>query len=176
MNLDEFRQHLHQLEEADWQAVMNGRSILIVDDRYLETGPADAENACLGLNDGQGAGDGAELKEQIMNNAEQILNNYYLDHALTAEGFRYQVERLFVIHGICAFAAAQDCLPDRTLFVEGGEVIAEHAESPRHRYGVYCELDHDMSGEECEVYIRQWLEQGEAHEQYLGMNVCRYNC
>jgi hypothetical protein len=62
------------------------------------------------------------------------------------------------------------------LFVDGGEVIAECADSPRHRYGVFCELESTLSEHAIEEQVRQWLERGEAYEDYLGMNVCRYNC
>lgn len=176
MNVDEFEQLLRQLKETDWQSVFGGQSILIVNDRFLQTGPANADNACLGLPQGQGVNDLASLRRESLNNAAKLLNNYYLTHALTAEGFRRQVEQLFEIHGVCTFSAAEDGIPDRTIFVEGGEVIAETAESPRHRYGVYCKLDEDMNKDACEAYVRRWLKRGDAHEQYLGMNVCRYNC
>jgi hypothetical protein len=176
MIVDEFEKLLLQLKDADWQAVTRGQSVLIVDDCYLQIGPADAENACLAPPEGEVANDITALRCETLKNAEKLLTNFYLTHALTARGFRYQVEGLFEIHGPCAFATVQDALPDRTLFVEGGEVIAEGAGSPRHRYGVYCELDHDMDQQTCEAFVRQWLECGDAHEQYLGMNVCRYNC
>jgi len=40
----------------------------------------------------------------------------------------------------------------------------------------YCELEHPLEDGELEKYVRKWLQRGEAHERYLGMNACRYNC
>jgi len=86
------------------------------------------------------------------------------------------VEDLIDRLGAGAFAAAPRQLARYTLFVEGGEVVAESAESPRHKYGVYCELERPVGDAETEVRVRKWLQRGEAHERYLEMNVCRYNC
>ena len=75
-----------------------------------------------------------------------------------------------------AFAAVAGQYPKYTLFVEGDRVVAESAESPRHRYGAFCELDHVLSGVASDDRVRQWLGSGEAYSLYLSMNVCRYSC
>jgi hypothetical protein len=39
---------------------------------------------------------------------------------------------------------------------------------------VFCELQRPLAV--LDERVRRWLERGEAHQRYLGMNVCRYNC
>jgi hypothetical protein len=41
---------------------------------------------------------------------------------------------------------------------------------------VFLELEQPLPDADIDPKIRKWLEQGEAYEDYLGMNVCRYNC
>ena len=95
---------------------------------------------------------------------------------LSRSAFDRQVEALFEQHGAAAFAALEGHYPERTLFVEGDRVVAESADSPRHRYGTFCELEEPLDGAALEAYVRQWLASGDAYELYIGMNVCRYNC
>ena len=99
-----------------------------------------------------------------------------MSQALSQSDFNQQVEQLFALHGAAAFAAPSGHYPQYTLFVEEETVVAESASSPRHRYGVFCELDQPLAGAALEKHVRQWLSSGEAYALYLSMNVCRYNC
>jgi hypothetical protein len=99
-----------------------------------------------------------------------------MNEPLSQNEFNRQVEALFETYGASAFAALASQYPKYTLFVEDDKVVAESAESPRHRYGAFCELDHALSGTALDDRVRQWLSSGEAYSLYLSMNVCRYNC
>ncbi|WP_322629614.1 hypothetical protein [Halothiobacillus sp.] len=99
-----------------------------------------------------------------------------MDQALTQTEFNQQVETLFAMHGATSFAAGAGNYPLHTLFVDGDRVIPESADSPRHRYGAFCELDHALNDAARDAHVRRWLSSGEAYNLYLSMNVCRYNC
>lgn len=99
-----------------------------------------------------------------------------MNEPLSQAEFDRQVEALFEIHGASAFAAVAGQYSQYTLFVDGDRVVAEAVESPRHRYGAFCELDHALNGAALDDRVRQWLSSGEAYSLYLSMNVCRYNC
>jgi hypothetical protein len=170
-----FIELLEQLEDSSWQALREGRDICIIDDQRLEIGPEESGNAVVSASLIQ-TGDAEEFRREVISRAPEFLCRYYQAHPLSLAGFKQQVLQLFTEHGAEAFAAAEGELPERTLFVDGSEVIAESAESPRHRYGAYCELDELSPGQDVAEFVMQWLEQGEAHERYLEMNVCRYNC
>jgi hypothetical protein len=175
MNVEAFMRLLEALPEAAWQSVIDGQSIVNVDDQSLTTGAADAGNAIIRAS-GEDTETRGSLKQSSLDQAADILHNYYLTHPVTLKGFNAQVQGLIDIHGAEAFASQAGGLPKYTLFVEGGEVVAEPQSSPRHRYGVFCELDLAASKLTVSDHVRRWLERGEAHERYLEMNVCRYNC
>lgn len=94
---------------------------------------------------------------------------------LSREAFERQVRELFEQHGIESFAAPPGQLPARSLFVGSDGVVAEAADSPRHRYGAYCEIP---AGNlmDLATLVEKWLNSGEAYDLYMSMNVCRYNC
>jgi hypothetical protein len=175
MNSTEFTRLLEQLSNNDWQRIIGGDSLLIVNDLHLETGPAQAPNAVLRAPE-QGQTDGGRLKRESIEQASALLTNYYLTHPLTLTGFNHQVESLIDKLSAAAFAAPPGEFPQYTLFVDEGEVVAEPSGSPRHRYGVYCELSKPLTESALQETVRKWLNRGEAHERYLSMNVCRYNC
>lgn len=175
MNEKNFIYQLNQLQDADWQAVLEGLAVLILDDAHLEIGNSHSINVIIDAPK-QRLLDAATLKRESLAKASTILSNYYLTHPLTLSGFNHQVARLIERYGATVFTALIGQLPERTLFVEGGEVIAETTDSPRHRYGVFCELTHQLADLAIEAHIHKWLERGEAHESYLSMNVCRYSC
>ena len=175
MNESRFRQLLEQLEESVWQALADGQALLLVDDRYLQPGPVTAPNAIVTPAESPTM-DLVGLRRNTLAQVEELLYAYYRTHPLTRVGFDHQVEALIEHHGAMAFAAPPGRLPQRTLFVDGGELLAEGPDSPRHRYGAYCELSGPVADDRVEESVRRWLDSGEAHERYLGMNVCRYNC
>ena len=175
MNDQHFKEQLEQLEDASWQAILEGHSIMIVDDQRLALGIGQAENTIVSASSFQFS-DADALRREVISRAPELLCSYYQAHPLSLPGFNRQVVQLLERYGAEAFAAPCGELPERTLFVDGSDVVAESADSPRHRYGAYCELEDLSPDQNVADYVMQWLEQGEAHERYLEMNVCRYNC
>ena len=175
MNSTEFSRLLEQLKEADWRQVIEGQSVLMVDDLRLAIGPAQSPNAIVRAPE-ESETDFQSLRDESIEEAASLLTNYYLTHPLTQIGFNHQVTRLMEKYAPDAFAAPPGQFPRYTLFVDEGEVVAEASGSPRHRYGVYCELPRSLMGAALDDYVGRWLHRGEAHERYLSMNVCRYNC
>lgn len=175
MNDKYFKEQLEQLEDSSWQSILEGYSIVIIDDQRLVLGAEQAENVVVPASSFQFS-DADALRREVLSRASALLCSYYQAHPLSLPGFNRQVVQLFERYGAEAFAAPCGELPERTLFVDGSDVIAESADSPRHRYGAYCELESLSPGQDIAEYVLQWLENGEAHERYLEMNVCRYNC
>jgi hypothetical protein len=90
--------------------------------------------------------------------------------------FNTQAMRLIEQHGAAAFCAATDRHPDFTLFVDDNQVVAEPRNAPRHPYGIYCRLNSGCSEDDISERVNEWLTTGEAYQEFLAMNVCRYNC
>lgn len=99
-----------------------------------------------------------------------------MTESLSQSDFNQQVERLFAEHSGHAFAALRFEEPTFSLFVEGDKVVAEPKGSPRFPYGTFCELETALTGNELEAHVWHWLRSGEAYDQFLGMNVCRFGC
>ncbi|MES9960117.1 MAG: hypothetical protein ABW089_06770 [Sedimenticola sp.] len=90
--------------------------------------------------------------------------------------FNSQVADLVERLGAGAFCASPGQHPEYTLFVENNQVIAEPRSAPRHPYGVYCSISAGLSAEKMAERLNKWLTTGEAYQEFLAMNVCRYNC
>lgn len=175
MNNQEFVCLLEQLEDAAWQSVMDGQALVMVDDMALTVG--DVTHPCVLVKGGKSAmGDALQLRQETIRQAAAILDKYYFIRPLSRKGFEHQAEQHIRAKGAQAFAAIAGQWPAFTLFVEGGELLAESAGSARHRYGAFCELDKPMAGVALTARVDQWLHSGEAYQLYLNMNVCRYNC
>ena len=90
--------------------------------------------------------------------------------------FNKQVTDLIAQFGAEAFCSRSGELPEYTLFVEEDKVVAESRQSPRHPYGFFCTLNGDATENEMANHLAGWLQSGEAYQEFLAMNVCRYNC
>lgn len=174
MNQQLFIQLLKNLTDADWQAITNGQCLCMVDDANLKVGLCNESNAIV-LADKLDTSI-LSLKHEVLKNAGQILQDYYLVHPLSLKGFNRQMLGLVDQYGVSAFTSTDNHGASYTLFVEGGELIAESVDSPRHRYGVCFESDKPLTDSGLEAEFTKWLHSGGAYERYLSMNVCRYNC
>jgi hypothetical protein len=90
--------------------------------------------------------------------------------------FNTQATALIKQHGAAAFCASPGEQPDFTLFVDDDRVIAEPRNAPRHPYGIYCRINSGFSEGDMSKRVDKWLTTGEAYQEFLAMNVCRYNC
>jgi len=174
MNNHLFRRALEQVSEADWQSLYEGRCLLIKDDSELMIGISGSPNSLFKHSDFD-CSDALDLKVQVLNKSAEILDNYYRSFPLTLVGFNRQVEKLIERFGVEDFSAVLGGVAKRTFFVEGGEVIVESVESPRHSYGVFFEMDLPLSGSELKEAFHHWLASSGAYFEYVGMNVYRYN-
>lgn len=175
MTAAEFRELLEQLPDGSWRAIIDGAALLLVDDQGVDLGSRDAPNAIVTAVDGV-SDHATRFRARVITESEEILAAYYRTHPVTQVGFNRQVVRLIEEHGAESFAAAPDTLPELTLFVDGGVVVAEPSDSPRHRYGTYCELDGSSRVTSVAKRVQLWVESDEAYQSYLSMNVCRYSC
>ncbi len=173
VNQQLFSYLLQEVNDEAWQALAAGANLLMIDDTYLEISTSSARNIILR---GDELADVENPQQWLVDHAVELLEKYYRTTPLSRKGFDAQVARLIKQYGASSFVAVFGRLPRYSLFVEYGVVVAESADSPRHRYGVFCELDQSVPEPEAVMLVRNWLEQGEAYNRYISMNVCRYNC
>lgn len=174
MHIQDINTQLNQLMQEDWENICKGDSLIMQEDARLLLVSNAIEN--IFLDRSMMSVDSVEaLRIQAIDQSDALLEHYYRKHPLTKVGFARKA--LVLVHGHEKdFAASPGQAPSYTLFVEGGEVVAEDQHSPKHPYGVYCELPAAMASEALSNTVQKWLESGDAHENYLEMNVCRYFC
>lgn len=175
MNVSQFKSLLEGLDEHSWQALLQGQSLIVIDDESLALEGRLHEKAIVPPQLDK-VMEPSSLREFVLLHADEYLNEYYRLNPLSPKGFNRQVQTLVEQYGADAFAAEYPDVPQRTLFVEVGDVIAEDSSSPRHRYGAYCELEQPLSGKQLEAFVQQWIDSNQAYERYISMNVCRYSC
>ncbi|QEP41741.1 hypothetical protein D5085_00425 [Ectothiorhodospiraceae bacterium BW-2] len=98
------------------------------------------------------------------------------DSPPTVAEFNRQIVSLMRQLGTQAFCAQPDKKPDYTLFIDGDQVVAEPKGAPRYPYGLYHTIDSGLSDTDIGHHVDRWLASGEAYQEFLAMNVCRYNC
>lgn len=174
MNSAQFKKLLESITMEQWQAVVNGEALVLVDDEQLQLGPTSHNEAIIVAN-ADNAQSADELRQTQLEEVDDTLVAFYLTRPLTRNGFTNQVRALVDKHGAEMFGAPEGEQAELTLFVDVAEVVVEDANSPRHRYGASCEFTSSMLMSAQEQVMR-WVESGEAYDRYLGMNVCRYNC
>lgn len=175
MNSHELRQQLEQLDDTSWQQLLAGKALRLVDDERLELAEPGERNLVVPQQGGSSL-DVPALREQLLSQAGELIEAYYLRNPLSLKAFNHQVRALVEQYGAAAFAAEYGALPERTLYVDGDQVIAESSDSPRHPYGAFCELDEAVAADALSARVADWLGSDEAYEKYISMNVCRYSC
>ena len=170
-----FIDQLRQLSESDWKTIFSGQALLMVNDCSLEMGATGQPNVVLAA-DFFSADDFSDFKQQALDSAAELYSNYYRTHPLTLYGFNDQFYRLVQQFSPEAFCAPAGNRAEKTLFVESGQLIVLDKTDPRYAYGLFCELSPMVKPSGVANHLSHWIEQGEAYEAYLSMNVCRYNC
>lgn len=175
MNSRDLMLKLDGLELQVWQGLLDGKALRLVDDSVLELAEPGQRNLIFFEPDAQGM-DLDGLRARVMSKVDELIDEYYLRNPLSLKAFNRQVQGLIQEHGAAAFVAEYGDLPERSLFVEVGDVLALDAESPQHRYGAFCELDEPVNEQDIKKLVKAWLDSNEAYEKYISMNVCRYSC
>ena len=170
-----FIEKLEQLTDSDWYKIFSGQGLLMINDSHLKIGSLDLSYVILS-NQFFSANNPDTFKQHAMDSASELYTNYYRTHPLTLYGFNDQLYRLIQKFSPEDFCSLTGQRAEKTLFVEGGELVAMGRTDPRHAYGVFCELSDSIKPSAIANYLSHWIEQGEAYEEYLSMNVCRYNC
>lgn len=182
MNSATFKEQLLQLTDQDLQALLDGASLVMVQDQSIiavEETEIETNTHPVIISyepDSARTQTAEELRNELLQQADELLENYYRLNPLSQSGFDLQVKALALQHGVEAFSAVAGQTAEFTLFVEGNKVIAEPRNAPRHPYGAFLELQRPLQGPALEKRFSSWLRSAEAYQRYLSMNTCRYSC
>lgn len=175
MNTEEFIQIVESADDEVLSALLDGKAIKLVDDERLIAGSTGAMHIIVrpGLFDFSSP---ENIRELLIEHAKELVFEYYRVNPLSQPGFDKQLFKLIESLGHASFASESGTYPQKTVFVEVGDVVAEGVESPRHKYGSFCEIAKGLDENAVVNTVERWINSGEAYRQYISSNVCRYNC
>ena len=174
MNTSEFKAALEAFADADYQAILEGATLTVVQDKALGLGKTDSAFVIYELGD-DAFQTVTELKAHLIAHAEPMLKEYYQFNPLSREYFQARLTHYMNELGYMAFTAMPKVPAEYVIFVEDGEVIVEDRTSPRFKYGMYLTLDQDYQPAARENKVKNWIQSGTAYGDYISVNVCRYS-
>ena len=174
MNATQLIQALESFEEANYQAILDGASMVVIHDSHLGLGKSDQAFVIYELGEDHFSNTAA-LKAHLIENAESILAEYYQFNPVSREYFQAQLTAQLNQLGEMAFVAMPKQPADYVIFVENGQVVVEDATSPRFKYGLYLSLDQDYQPAARVNKVKNWIQSGTAYGDYISTNVCRFS-
>lgn len=174
MNTAELTQALQDFPDADYQAVLDGATLTVVQDKGLGLGKSESAFVIYEL--GEESFDSVDaLKAHLIAQAEPMLKEYYRFNPVSKEYFQAQLTHYMNELGHMAFTAMPKVPAEYVIFVEDGQVIVEDSTSPRFKYGMYLTLDQDYQPAARINKVKNWIQSGTAYGDYISVNVCRFS-
>lgn len=174
MDAQQFLTAVSALPDDDLQQILNGATLVVVQDQDLRLGKSDEAFVIYELGEDR-IEDVASLRAYLSDNADDLMRNYYHFNPLSKEYFQTRLRELIQEYGAASFAAQPNSLPEKVVFVEQGELICENQESPRFQYGLYLKLGEAMPALAVNNKVKNWLQSGSAYSDYISVNVCRFS-
>lgn len=174
MNTELLQKAFQDFADADYQAVLAGDAIKVVQDKTLELGKTDDAFVIYELGD-ESFDSVAALKAHLVAEAEPMLKEYYQYNPVSREYFQAQLTEHMNTLGDMAFVAMPKKPAEYVIFVDDGKVIVEGRDSARHKYGMYCSLDEDYQPAARANKVKNWIQSGTAYGDYISINVCRFS-
>lgn len=174
MNTQELMQAFSDLTNDDLQAVLDGASLMVVQDKSLTLGKSDSAFVIYELGDESYASP-AELQAHLIAQAQPMLEEYYRFNPLSRESFQQQLTAQMAALGDFAFVAFPKKPAQYVFFVENGALIAEDNTSGRYKYGMFLTLEEDFQPAARLNKVKNWIQSGTAYGDYISINVCRFS-
>lgn len=174
MNSELFKQQLNEFSDENYQAILNGASLVIFEDKSLTLGRS--EQAFVIFELGDEAFDSTEaLKLSLIDRADALIVEYYEHNPLSKQFFNTELAKLVKEHGYENFVSMPSTTPSIKLFVNDGKVLVEGRDSPRFKYGFHLHLTEKMMPQAVENKVKNWVQSGSAYDDYISVNVCRFS-
>lgn len=174
MDVQQFHSAVQALTEADLQAVLDGAGLVVFQDAELRIGREDEAFVIYEIGSDAFAST-ADLRAHLIEQAPEYLQSYYQFNPLSKEYFNRRLQALFDEFDALSFATQPGSEASRALFVDGGELVCEAADSPRFKYGLTLKLDEKMPETAMRNKLKNWLQSGSAYGDYISVNVCRFS-
>ena len=117
-----------------------------------------------------------EFTHNLLHNQELILKDLYQTYPLCKDEFYFQARQLFEQHGPAQFCQQSLSTDNMALMIDDHELIAIDSNDPRNQYGYYFSHPSIIDKEQATVLVNEWLNSGEAYNDYRVKTHCRYIC
>lgn len=115
-----------------------------------------------------------QAREQLIAREKEILEKWFLQRPLCRVEFDHQASQLFTEVGAERFCRHAEKLGNWALMIDNWSLVAVGPEDVRNQYGYFCEASGELSEAEASSRVREWLQSGEAYEDYRSKTHCRY--
>lgn len=174
MNAQEFKQAVETLTDEAYQAILNNEGLIIHQDESLKIGSSDAAFVIYELGD-DGFTTADQVKQYLLTNAEELMATYYQFNPISKEYFNRELNKVFAEHGADAFVSLTGKMPQKVFFVEDGKIVVEDESSIKFKYGIYLQIEDANSSMVKINKTKNWLQSGNAYQDYISTNVCRFS-
>lgn len=174
MNATQFIEALEALEPPQYQAILEGASLVMQNDMALTLGKSEQPFVVFELGDEQFDSTQA-LKASLIERAEALITEYYQFNPVSKSHFNQQLSKLIGVHGADALVSCPGKPAELKLFVDQGTLVVEGMDSPRFKYGISLSLNEDYPPTAVENKVRNWLASDHAYGDYISVNVCRFS-
>lgn len=116
----------------------------------------------------------AHIRQWLLEQENAVQAALFSDLPLCRGEFDFQARKLLTEFGAEHFYRSDDS--SWALMIDDWKLIAVPPSDVRSRYGYYCEGDETLDGKSASVRVWQWLDSGEAFEDYSAKTHCRYFC
>lgn len=174
MNSKQFIAALEALEQSQYQAILEGATLVMQNDVVLTLGKSEQPFVIFELGEEHFDSTHA-LKASLIERAEVIIAEYYQFNPLSKLHFNQQLTQLIAAHGADRLVALPGKQADLKLFVDQGDLTLEGADSPRFKYGICLSLTENYPAKAIENKVKNWLASDHAYGDYISVNVCRFS-
>jgi hypothetical protein len=107
--------------------------------------------------------------------AEDLHANYYKHSPISKEYFEAKLSSLMDEYGQTAFVSQQGRMPEKTLISSNGDLLVLTEEDYTFKYGLYLNLEDNLSPKISALKAKTWLQSGAAYNDYIAVNVFRFS-
>ncbi|MDG6774432.1 hypothetical protein QCB45_08825 [Thiomicrorhabdus sp. ZW0627] len=174
MNAEQFKQALNDYSDEQYQAILDGASMVLFQDRELTVGKSEDAYVIFELGD-ESFDSINDLKSSLLDRADDLIQEYYQYNPVSRQAFDSALSALIAEHGNEAFVAMPGKEAELKIFVDNDQVICEGPDSPRFKYGIELHLEDKMPPLAISNKVKNWIQSGSAYGDYISVNVCRFS-
>lgn len=175
MKIEKFNRLLNALALEDFQQILDGSALVMVKDSSLAIASEKESYMVYKMKD-SGFESAEDLRSYLTEKSDSLLNDYYNFNPVSVEHFNKSLASLIKENGGNSFVDYPDEPSLLKIFIDGGELVAEDKNSVRFQYGLSLVLNNNISPEELETELENWVKLSLAYNEYIGLNSCRFVC